>query len=417
MKKIILLFVLIMILSCYQSGIRAEQSALFLDNKSISGNEDISKGVHSLRAEASGDMVVIAVYENDKLKAASMSKLLEYDFPSAGAKIKLFNWDSNMTPLDNSVEVVQNEPQEVIYKGEAVCAPDEYYDFNEYIVRLEVVILNGLISEIRNIEGYEYSGKQTNKVNISYLKKAAKLTDKIIAKQSTKVDAVSGATCASYAIIDAVDAALKSLPVNPPNPTVLPTSKPEIAEGTYIGSAQCIGNYINYMVDVEVSVKDGAIVEIQDKTLKMPMSVRDRELYQKAWNRISADIASSDNLDEVDMVSGATVSSAGILSAVENALDTKVAAKNSRGDIYAPEGISLYARVYPIVTVEDGKISDIRIVPAKSTDTEALSVFAEEIKKTQSIRLKYPDEIKDDAYNISALIDQILYGKGILDSE
>lgn len=418
MKKIILLFVLVLILSFYQTVTGAEQSALFLDNKAVSGNIEISKGTHTLTAEASGNMVCIAVYEDGVLNAASLNKSLTYDFPASGAEIKLFNWDMNMSPLSDVICVVQNQVQELIYKGEAPCAPDEYYDFNEYIVKLEVVKVNGLISEIRNIEGYEYSGKQTSKTNLNYLKKAAaKLTDKIIAKQSTKIDAVSGATCASYAILDAVDAALKSSPMNTPMPIASPTPVPSVPDGTYSGSAQCLGKYINYMVDVDISVENGEIVNIEDKTLKIPMSSKDKELYQKAWDGINGKVISEKNLDDIDMVSGATVSSAGIISAVENALDEKKQPNDSQGDIYAPEGISLYARVYPIVTVTNGKISDIRIVPVNSTDINTLNAFADEIKSSQSVKLSYPEQIKDDAFSIASLIDQILYGKGVLQDE
>lgn len=417
MKKIILLFVSLLILSFYQTVIGAEQAALLLDNNVVSGNTDISKGTHTLSAEANGDMVIIAVYEDGVLKAASMSKSLTYEFSASGTEIKLFNWDNNMKPLSDVICAVQNTVQELIYIGESECIPDEYYDFNEYIVRLEVVKVDGLISDIRNIEGYEYNGKQTNKTNIAYLKKAAKLVDKIISKQSTKVDAVSGATCASYAIMDAVDAALKSSPVNTPTPTISPTPAPLIADGTYSGSAQCFGKYINYMVDVDVTVKNGEITKVEDKTLRIPMSTKDKELYQKAWDGINGKIVSEKNLDDIDMVSGATVSSSVIISAVENALNEKTKSVTKTGEVYAPEGISLYARVYPIVTVENGEITDIRIVPVNDTDTDALNAFADEIKSSQSIKLEYPENIKDDAYGIASLIDGILYGKQVLADE
>ncbi len=417
MKKIILLFISILILSLSLIAAGAEQSALFLDSKPVSENMDINEGTHTLTAEADGDMVFIAVYESGVLKAVSINKPLIYNFSQSGTEIRLFNWDKNMKPLTNAVCVVQNEIEQLIYRGKATCIPDEWEDFDAYIVRLTVVKTGDKITEIKDIEGYEYNGNSTNKTNASYLKNASKIIDTIIAKQTTNVDAVSGATCASYAIMDAVDAALKTNPINAPAPTVTPEAKPEIPDGAYMGSAQCIGNYINYMVDVEVNVKDGKISEIQDKTLKIPMSSKDRELYQKAWNSISESILYADNVDDVDMISGATISSAGILSAVENALNNQTIVKNSTGDIYAPEGISLYARVYPVVTVENGQISDIRIVPAKNTDTDALNAFAENIKNAQSVRLEYPDEIKDDAYNTAALIGQILYGKGVLNDE
>jgi uncharacterized protein with FMN-binding domain len=418
MKKIILLLVSVLILSFYQTVIGAEQSALFLDDKAISGNADISKGEHTITAVADGDMVFIAVYEDGMLKAVSTNKSLTYNFSSSGIEVKLFNWDKYMTPVSDVVCVKQNDIPETVYAGEAACEPDEDEDFNEYLVKLEVVKVDGKITEIRNIEGYEYSGKQTSKTNLSFLKKAAdKLVDKIIKKQSTKVDAVSGATCASYAIMDAVDAALKSDPISTPKPTVTASPEPTIDDGTYSGTAQALGKYLNYMIDVDVTVKDGAVTKIEDKTLKTPMSSKDKELFNKAWDGISEKIVSEKNLDDIDMVSGATVSSAGIIEAVENALSGQTKSTDNSTAVYAPEGISLYARVYPIVTVKDGEISDIRIVPVSGTDTDTLNAFADEIKQKKSVRIEYPLGAEDDAYNIASLIDQILYGKGVLADE
>ena len=192
-------------------------------------------------------------------------------------------------------------------------------------------------------------------------------------------------------------------------------------DGAYAGSAQCRTGYMNYMVDVNVTVKDGIITFVTDQTLKTPMSATDKAYYASAWNRIRDSISdgriSADNYQAVDAVSGATISSQGINSAIEDALSrqTPAAGGEAQGDMYAPEGISLYARVYPVVTVADGKITDIRIVPVKDTDTEFLAAFAKEIIRKQSVEgLAWPEAIQDDAYAVASLIDQILYGKGVL---
>ncbi|MDO5398046.1 MAG: FMN-binding protein [bacterium] len=417
MKKIILLIISALVLSFCPAAIGAEQSALFLDEKEISGNTDIDAGIHTLTAESGSDIAIIAVYENGRLTAVSTDKTLTYKFPQSGAEIRLFSWNNSMEPLSRAVYAVQNGVQQLIYNGEAPCTPDEWGDFEEYLVRLTVVKTEGKITEIRDIEGYKYNGKPTDRTNATYLKNASKIVDKIISKQSVKVDAVSGATCASYAIMDAVEAALNSSPINPPQQTETPTSAPAAEDGVYTGSAQCLGKYINYMVDVDVTVKDGKIAGIEDKTLKQPMSSRDKEFYTKAWDELSQRIISSGSLDDIDMVSGATVSSSGIITAAENALNEKTKSKASAGEIYAPEGISLYARTYPVVTVENGKISDIRIVPANGTDTEAVEEFAEKIKQNQSIQIEYPEQIKEDAYSVASLIEQMLYGKEVLDGE
>ena len=194
---------------------------------------------------------------------------------------------------------------------------------------------------------------------------------------------------------------------------------PKIPDGVYAGSAQCLTGYLNYMVDVEVTVEGGIITAVTDKTLKTPMSSMDRQLYAEAWKgvRSMAEGAAkkAEDFETVDAVSGATLSRRGINSAIKNALSGQSGPSETPDARYAPEGISLYARVYPIVTVSDGRISEIRIVPGKTTDVEALAAFAGEIIASQSVEgLDWPEAIAEDAYAIASLIDQILYGEGVL---
>ena len=173
------------------------------------------------------------------------------------------------------------------------------------------------------------------------------------------------------------------------------------------------------MVSADVTVKDGVVTEIQDRTLKTPMSSNDKLLYSVAWRSVSKGIAKAkmkvEEFQSVDGVTGATVSTAGINAAVKNALQTQTVAREESGDLYAPEGISLYARAYPVVTVRNGKLYHIRIVPAKNTDTERLEAFAAEIVRRQSVTgLAWPVEIQDDAFAVANLTEQILYGTGVL---
>ena len=187
-------------------------------------------------------------------------------------------------------------------------------------------------------------------------------------------------------------------------------------DGVYAGSSHCLTGCINYMVDLDVTVKDGVVTGISDRTLKAPMSSNDKLLYSVAWRGVSKGIAkakmNADAFQSVDGVTGATVSAAGINAAVRNALQTQKAATEEAGDVYAPEGISLYARAYPVVTVRNGKISNIRIVPAKNTDTQRLEAFAGEIVAKQGVTgLTWTD---DDAFSIANLTEQILYGTGAL---
>ena len=192
---------------------------------------------------------------------------------------------------------------------------------------------------------------------------------------------------------------------------------PAVEDGTYSGSALCRTGNLNYLVDVDVTVQDGRITEVEDRTLRTPLSSRDRELYAQAWTGMREKLlARVEDVSGVDAVSGATVSSRGIRAAVTDALEGRRSAAEPEGTRYAPEGISLYVKqypAYPIATVTDNRITDIRIVGRDPVDAR-LAAFAGEIIRTQSVRLPYPEEIADDAFLMANLIDQILYGKGVL---
>ena len=397
--------------------------AIFIDGKQASGYVAISGGAHTVTARSDAETVCVAVYENSQFKAVSFSGTLEYNFPESGAEIALFCLGAESRPLREAVRVKQGgASSKLVYSGQAVCYDlynDDDGDFEDYTVRLKVVTDDGKIVEIRDIAGYRLNTETpTNDVNANFLEKAAKaIPGVIITKQSaniTDADAVTGATCSSDAIARAVQDALTRTPEPYADSGEEDTSP--VADGVYSGSSHCLTGYINYMVDLDVTVKDGVVTEITDRTLKTPMSSNDKLLYSVAWRSVSKGIAKAkmkaDAFQSVDGVTGATVSTAGINAAVKNALQTRNVATTEAGDVYAPEGISLYARVYPVVTVQNGKISNIRVVPAKNTDTEQLEAFAGEIVAKQSVTgLTWLD---DDAFSIANLTEQILYGTGVL---
>ena len=398
-------------------------AALFLDGVEQSGTTAISSGRHTITAQTDAERAWIVVYINGRFETASDTFSLDYDFPESGAEIALFSLDSQFRPLRGAVRIRQSSAaRKLAYSGEAVCY-DEWNDyeereFDDYTVRLRVITTDGIITDIRDIGGFSPSGGATNDANAYYLSRAAaELPARIIEKQSTEgVDAVTGATCASRAILRAVTKALDSVP-EPYEDSGGQTEA--VPDGVYAGTAQCLTGYMNYMVDVAVTVQDGLLTEIQDRTLKTPLSTNDQALYAAAWRGISSRVAGANieasAFSSVDAVSGATVSSAGINAAIRNALETRNPVAEETGEVYAPEGISLYARTYPIVTVRDGAITGIRIVPAQGADTARLSQFAAEIVERQSVQgLVWPEGIEDDAFSIANLTDQILYGREVL---
>lgn len=172
-----------------------------------------------------------------------------------------------------------------------------------------------------------------------FLSKAKTLVSTIIQKQTPEgIDVVSGATYSSNGILNAVKAALKNATGNTQTNSVTPTPSPaatatpvptpvtisdstpsgeEISDslyrdGTY--QAQALG-FSDYVV-TEVVIQNGSISKITIKDYK-----DDDEFFWDAYNGVSAQILRNQNADGIDVVSGATYSSEGIINAVKKALE------------------------------------------------------------------------------------------------
>ncbi len=101
------------------------------------------------------------------------------------------------------------------YIGTATCEPDASEDFEAYDLSLEVIIENDMILSITNVTG---TGDNYDTENDWYIDRAANGTSKYVgvvaqileaASVSNEIDAVSGATCSSEAIVAAVEDALE----------------------------------------------------------------------------------------------------------------------------------------------------------------------------------------------------------------
>ena len=199
-------------------------------------------------------------------------------------------------------------------------------------LKVMVEISGGKIASIQIVENSDGS---------DYISKAASLIDSIIAKQSTNVDTVSGATYSSVGIIQAVRDALSQAAVNGTsdtsqnnnnnsnnsnnngssdnnNSTV--TGTVPYKEGIYYGTAE------GYSGDVSVAVV------IQEKTIKAILiteSSDDEAFFNRAMDVVKK-VIKTQKTDDVDTVSGATYSSKGLLNAIKNAL--KQAEKVTNGE-------------------------------------------------------------------------------------
>ena len=166
----------------------------------------------------------------------------------------------------------------------------------------------------------------------SFFSRAKGVIDEMLTAQSTDVDVVSGATYSSNGIIGAVKNALYG--TESTNATAASAnsnaggSAPSVSkvkesgnwkDGTYTGSGKGFGGNIS----VKVTVKDGKIKSIDVTSA----SGETASYFSKAKGIISKMI--SKQTTNVDVASGATYSSNGIIKAVRNALSKAATSKSS----------------------------------------------------------------------------------------
>jgi len=196
-------------------------------------------------------------------------------------------------------------------------------------LKVKVVISGGKITSIEVVENHDDS---------SYLNRAEALIGNIISSQSTNVDVISGATYSSNGIKSAVRDALRQAAVSGNSQSV--NAKTEDAsktednttvkgnfpykEGIYYGTAE------GYNGEIEVAVV------LQDKSIKAVLVTKNHD-DEKFFNRamdVVKNIMKKQSTD-VDVVSGATYSSNGLINAVKNAL--KEAEKVTNGQTTEPD--------------------------------------------------------------------------------
>jgi len=156
----------------------------------------------------------------------------------------------------------------------------------------------------------------------------------ILAKQSLKVDVVSGATYSSNGIIKAVKNALtgeedkSSAKAGGSSAKSAGSVGTADESGTYKdGVYEGTGTGFRGKITVSVRIKKSKIVEI-----KLVKNEKDDAAYfERAWSEVPFSIIAvqSANTDKVDAVSGATYSSKGIMAAVRDALKKALAKKDT----------------------------------------------------------------------------------------
>lgn len=184
-------------------------------------------------------------------------------------------------------------------------------------MKVAVTIKNSRIQKIKVLE---------KKDDAAYFERAKKgVLSAIIKKQTTNVDAVSGATFSSNGLIEAVRNALKKAEKKQKDPTTEETSTEETntsltLDGEYKnGTFKGTGTGFRGEIEASVKIKKNRMVSIQVKNEK-----DDQSFFERACKVITSMLKLQKA--DVDVVSGATYSSKGIIQAVNEAL--KKASKN-----------------------------------------------------------------------------------------
>ena len=179
-------------------------------------------------------------------------------------------------------------------------------------IKVSVVIKNQTIRSINIL---------SNSDDEAFFNRAKEgMTASILAKQSTDVDTVSGATYSSRGIINAVKDALSSS--DGEEQTVMAKGDFALNDGYYEGT----GNGFAGPVKLFIEIKDKSIIGIY-----IVKTSDDAGFFNRAKEGVTASILEKQSLS-VDTVSGATYSSKGIIEAVSNAMEAAKKAKKGETD-------------------------------------------------------------------------------------
>lgn len=179
-------------------------------------------------------------------------------------------------------------------------------------IKVSVVIKNQTIRSINIL---------SNSDDAAFFNRAKEgVTASILAKQSTDVDTVSGATYSSRGIMNAVKDALSSS--DGEEQTVVAKGDFALNDGYYEGT----GNGFAGPVKLFIEIKDKSIIGIY-----IVKTSDDAGFFNRAKEGVTASILEKQSTD-VDTVSGATYSSRGIIEAVSNAMEAAKKAKKGETD-------------------------------------------------------------------------------------
>ena len=231
-------------------------------------------------------------------------------------------------------------------------------------VPVTVTIKDGKISDVTVGDNSETQGIGSKAIE--------QLPAKIVEANGTDgVDAVSGASVTSKAIFTAVEDCLTQAGAGE---AAADTASDTMADGEYTASSKGIGGD----VPVTVTVKDGKISKVE-----VGENSETEGIGSKAIEQLPDQIVEANGTEGVDALSGASVTSKAIFTAVDDCVeqakeaaakttDTKADDKDAKADTaastasykdgeYTAEGKGIGGKVPVTVTIKDGKISDVTV--------------------------------------------------------
>lgn len=261
------------------------------------------------------------------------------------------------------------------------------------LIQVKVTIKNNEMISIEMISNSDDSG---------YIEPAMNLFDEMVRGQTTSVDAVSGATYSSNGIINAVKDALEqargntdkpgkskysqeSSQSNNGSPSLRPIGPKEekdfsdLKDGVYRATSD---GYHSNSITVEVTVENKKIKSIKVIENKDDKGYFSDENAQKLANSIAEKQST-----KVDVVSGATTSSHGLISAVVKALQDALPENAKMADRYLYMPQNLYVHVDDTIS-EEKLINLFRDLPAETKVELITKVDTSAIKTFDDVKIK-----------------------------
>lgn len=234
-------------------------------------------------------------------------------------------------------------------------------------LKVSVTVSDGKISSVKILSANEPDGKEALKV----------IPKEIVDAQSANVDVISGATMTSGGIKMAVKDALSQAEVTSVAIVSEDSNQEEYKDGTYTG----VGDGKNSNLKVSVTVSNGKISSVKILSANEPNG-------EEALKIIPKEIIDEQSTD-VDVVSGATMTSNGIMAAVYDALSQAEINYNGqnkyKNGTYTGVGQGKNPGLIVSVTIYNDKISNIEFeTDNEPKGKEAFGIITKEITDTQS---------------------------------